>query len=212
MQKRNKGSIFVVSAPSGAGKTTLCEKILASMGNIRPSVSFTTRMPRKGEVHDRDYTFVGESEFRKMIDKGEFAEWAVVHGNLYGTSGKRLREIMDSGDDVLLDIDVQGARQIRESFASGVFVFVLPPSMEVLRKRLERRKSNTAEDIERRMRRAVDEIRDFTQYEYVIVNDVLKDSVKKLGAVIAADRLRTRRTDPDWVKEKFFGSGGKKWM
>jgi len=179
------------------------------MDNIRPSVSFTTRMPRKGEVHDRDYTFVGEKEFRAMIKRGEFAEWAVVHGNLYGTSGRRLREIMNSGCDVLLDIDVQGARQIRESFVSGVFVFVLPPSLKVLRERLEKRKSNTAEDIERRMRRAGDEIRDFTRYEYVIVNDTLKDSVKKLGAIIAADRLRTRRTDREWVKEKFLDSGGK---
>jgi guanylate kinase len=211
LQRKNKGGIFIVSAPSGAGKTTLCNKILDSTDNIRPSVSFTTRMPRKGEVHDRDYTFIGEREFRTMIKRGEFAEWAVVHGNLYGTSARRLREIMNSGCDVLLDVDVQGARQIRESFPSGVFVFVLPPSLEILRERLEKRKSNTAEDIERRMRRAVDEIRDYTRYEYVIVNHKLRDSVKLLGAIIAAERLRTRRTDPDWVKKKFFASGGKKW-
>ena len=138
-----------------------------------------------------------------MADRGEFVEWAAVHGNLYGTSKRRLEEIMNSGHDVLLDIDVQGARQIRDSFASGVFVFVLPPSMEVLRDRLEKRKSETAGDIERRLRRAVDEIRDYTLYEYVIVNDTLKDSVKRLGAIITADRLKTRRTDPDWIKENF---------
>lgn len=203
MQRRSRGSIFIVSAPSGAGKTTLCTKILGSMDNLSPSISFTTRTPRKGEVNDLDYTFVSEQEFRAMADRGEFVEWAVVHGNLYGTSKRRLEEIMNSGHDVLLDIDVQGARQIRDSFASGVFVFVLPPSMEVLRHRLEKRKSETAGDIERRLRRAVDEIRDYTLYEYVIVNDTLKDSVKRLGAIITADRLRTRRTDPDWIKEKF---------
>jgi guanylate kinase len=212
LQRKNKGSIFVVSAPSGAGKTTLCNKILKSTDNLLPSVSFTTRMPRRGEVPDRDYTFIGEREFRGMIERGEFAEWAVVHGNLYGTSARRLREIMNSGCDVLLDVDVQGARQIRKLFTSGVFVFVLPPSLEVLRERLEKRKSNTAEDIERRMRRAVDEIRDYIRYEYVIVNDTLKDSVKKLRSIIASDRLRTRRTDPDWVKKNFFASGGKKWI
>jgi guanylate kinase len=212
LPRKNKGSIFVVSAPSGAGKTTLCNKILNSTDNILPSVSFTTRMPRKGEVHDRDYTFIGEREFRTMIERGEFAEWAVVHGNLYGTSAGRLREIMTAGCDVLLDVDVQGARQIRKLFTSAVSVFVLPPSLEVLRERLEKRKSNTVEDIERRMRRAVDEIRDYTRYEYVIVNDTLRDSVKKLGAIIAAERLRTRRTDPDWMKDKFFVSGGKKWI
>lgn len=203
MQRRSRGSIFIVSAPSGAGKTTLCAKVLGSIDNLRPSVSFTTRTPRKGEVNDLDYTFVSEQEFRAMAERGEFVEWAVVHGNLYGTSKRRLEENMNSGHDVLLDIDVQGARQIRDSLASGVFVFVLPPSMEVLRDRLEKRKSETAEDIERRLRRAVDEIKDYTLYEYVIVNDTLKDAVKRLGAIITADRLRTRRTDPDWIKEKF---------
>lgn len=203
MQKRSRGSIFIISAPSGAGKTTLCTKILHSMDDLKPSVSFTTRTPRKGEVNNRDYTFVSEQEFRMMIGRGEFVEWATVHGNLYGTSRRRLEEIMDSGNDVLLDIDVQGARQIRSSYSAGVFVFVLPPSMEVLRERLEKRKSNTAEDIERRLRRAADEIKDYTSYEYVIVNDTLKESVKKLGAIITADRLRTRRTDPAWIKEKF---------
>ena len=106
MQKKSKGSLFIISAPSGAGKTTLCGKIMGSMDNLKLSVSFTTRAPRKGEVNDVDYTFVGEREFREMADRGDFVEWAKVHGNLYGTSRKRLEEIMDSGGDVLLDIDV----------------------------------------------------------------------------------------------------------
>ncbi len=203
MKKRHRGGIFVVSAPSGAGKTTLCTRILGSTANLKPSVSFTTRAARKGEVDDLDYTFVSEENFRAMIDRGEFAEWAEVHGNLYGTSRRRLDEIMDSGCDVLLDIDVQGARQIRGSFGAGVFIFVLPPSMEVLRQRLVERGSNTAEEVERRLRRAVDEIRDYTSYEYVIVNDELNDSVDKLGAIITAERLRTGRADPDWIREKF---------
>jgi guanylate kinase len=152
-KKRNKGSIFVISAPSGAGKTTLCKKILDEDGSIRPSVSYTTRAPRKDEVNDVDYTFVSEREFREMAEAGEFVEWAEVHGNLYGTSVRRLEELAAAGFDVLLDIDVQGARQIRGTFPDGVFVFVLPPSMTVLRQRLEQRGSNTKEDMEKRLNR-----------------------------------------------------------
>lgn len=203
MRKRSRGNIFIVSAPSGAGKTTLCNSIIEKLDNLRQSVSFTTRKPRKGETNDTDYTFVSEEEFKRMVDTGEFIEWAVVHGNLYGTSRKRLEEIMDSGADVLLDIDTQGARQIRDIYESGVFIFILPPSLEVLRSRLQSRNSNTEEEIETRLRRAIDEIRDYALYEYVIVNDILEDSVEKLRAVILADRQRSRRLDAALIRENF---------
>jgi guanylate kinase len=202
-KRKSKGSIFVISAPSGAGKTTICKKIAAADKAIRQSVSFTTRPPREGETNDEDYTFISEGEFREMAEKGEFVEWAAVHGNLYGTSRRRLEELVDAGFDALLDIDVQGARQIRNTFKDGVFVFILPPSMEVLRKRLGQRGSNTRADMERRLARATDEIRDYMHYDYVIVNDVLRAAVKALGAVIAAERLRSAKIDADWVKEIF---------
>jgi guanylate kinase len=202
-KRKNKGSIFVISAPSGAGKTTICKSIAASDEAVRQSVSFTTRPPREGEVNDMDYTFIGEQEFREMAEKGEFIEWAEVHGNCYGTSRRRLEELIDAGFDVLLDIDVQGARQIRKTFRAGVFVFILPPSMEVLRKRLGQRGSNTREDMERRLARAADEIRDYRHYDYVIVNNVLPAAISGLGAVIAAERLRSGKIDADWIKEIF---------
>jgi guanylate kinase len=203
LQRKSKGGIFVISAPSGAGKTTLCRKIIAKQGNFRPSVSFTTRPPRTGEVDGRDYTFVTERVFRNMVRRGEFVEWAEVHGNLYGTSKKRLKELMRAGYDVILDIDTQGARQIRNVFDAGVFIFIVPPSMKTLRERLDKRKSNTSADIERRLRRATGEIKDYKLYDYVIVNDVLNVALKSLEAVITAERLRTRRVDRRWIKENF---------
>jgi len=203
LKKRNRRSLFIISAPSGAGKTTLCKKIVHTVDNLKQSVSFTTRQPRKGEVDDVDYTFINRQKFMKMVERGDFIEWAEVHSNFYGTSRRRLQKIMDSGYDVLLDIDTQGAKQIRDARDEAVFVFILPPSMKVLRERLEKRKSNTREDIERRLRRAVDEIRDYRMYDYVIVNDLLADSVRKLEAVITAKRLSSNRIDPKWIKSNF---------
>ena len=203
MKKRNRRSLFIISAPSGAGKTTLCKKIVHTVDNLKQSVSFTTRQPRKGEVDDVDYTFINRQKFMKMVERGDFIEWAEVHSNFYGTSRRRLQKIMDSGYDVLLDIDTQGAKQIRDARDEAVFVFILPPSMKVLRERLEKRKSNTREDIERRLRRAVDEIRDYRMYDYVIVNDVLRNSLKRLETVIAAERLRNEKIDPGWIAKNF---------
>lgn len=203
MKKRNRKTLFIISAPSGAGKTTLCRKIVHTVDNLKLSVSFTTRQPRKGETDNIDYSFISRREFMKMVEKGDFIEWAEVHGNFYGTSRARLQELMDSGYDVLLDIDTQGAKQIAETRDESVFVFILPPSMKVLRERLEKRKSNTREDIERRLRRALDEIRDYRTYDYVIVNDVLRNSVKGFEAVIAAERLRSEKIEPGWIKKNF---------
>lgn len=196
----NKGSIFVVSAPSGAGKTTLCKQIIRIVDNIKPSVSFTTRPPRAGEVPDEDYCFVSEAEFRTMIDRGDFVEWALVHGNLYGTSRRQMEDLISAGYDVLLDIDTQGARQIRKFFNNGVYIFILPPSMTELKRRLEGRMSNSLEDMNRRLERAVDEIKEYYVYDYVIVNDILENSLKKLEAIIIAERLRSSKIDPQWIE------------
>jgi len=200
LEKRNSGGIFVVSAPSGAGKTTLCKQLVKTVDNIRTSVSFTTRQPRPGEIPDEDYNFVGEKEFRAMIDRGDFVEWARVHGNFYGTSRLKLEELVSAGYDVLLDIDTQGARQIRKVFDNAVSIFILPPSMKELKHRLEGRMSNSAEDMNRRLQRAVDEIMEYKMNDYVIVNDVINTSLKKLEAIIIAERLRSGKIDPQWIQ------------
>ncbi len=194
---------MVVSAPSGAGKTSLCQKLTTVLSNIRHSVSFTTRQPRKDEVNDRDYTFVSEEEFMRLEKAGEFVEWAKVHGNLYGTSGRRLEELRDQGIDVILDIDTQGARKIRQAHNDGVFIFILPPSMEALRERLEKRMSNSPREIEQRLKRASEEIRDYKMYNYVIVNSDFAEALTELKAIATAERRRTQRTDPKWVKDTF---------
>lgn len=199
--KKSKGSLFIVSAPSGAGKTTICKKIVDVMDNVRTSVSYTTRRPRQGEVEGEDYSFVSEKKFRVMIQKGEFVEWAEVHGNLYGTSRRRLEKMINDGFDVILDIDTQGAQQIKKTYGSGVFIFILPPSITELRERLEKRKSNTKEDMERRLRRASEEIRAYKMYDYVIVNDLLKSSLGKFEAIIVAEGQRSSKKDSAWIEK-----------
>jgi guanylate kinase len=201
---RNKGILFVISGPSGSGKTTLYKKAISALPNLKHSVSFTTRSPRTGEVNDKDYTFIDKDEFMAMVRKKDFAEWAEIHGELYGTSKKRLKEIIDSDIDAILDIDVQGAKQLREEFPGGVYIFVLPPSLEVLRERLERRMANAKREIEKRLKVAVAEIKRYGEYDYVIVNHVFDNAFEELASIIIANRARTERIKPQWVKENFF--------
>lgn len=200
MKTVNKGTLFIVSAPSGAGKTTLCKKIIDNVENLRQSVSYTTRKPRKNEVNNVDYFFVSAEQFKKMVDRRDFIEWAEVHGNLYGTSKKRLDNLINSGVDVILDIDTQGAKQIKKLHSGGVFIFILAPSMKVLRERLEKRKSNSKKDMAKRLKRAVEEIKEYKKYDYVIVNDTLQVSLSKLEAIILAERLKNKNIDPVWIK------------
>ncbi|MEW6674610.1 MAG: guanylate kinase [Nitrospirota bacterium] len=202
-EKKGRGSLFIVSAPSGAGKTTLCKKLNSVLPNLRHSISYTTRPPRRGEVSGRDYTFIDEDTFRLMIDRGEFAEWARVHGQLYGTSKKRIEELMDAGIDVILDIDTQGAMQIKERYKEGIYIFILPPTMKALRERLEKRMANSKDEIELRLRKAVDEIKDYHKYDYVIVNDNFKEALKELKAIIISDRVSTKRIDTLWIEDSF---------
>ncbi len=199
---RGRGTLVIVSAPSGAGKTTICKKISETLDDLKTSVSFTTRSARQEEVDGEDYCFISEKRFRNMIMRGEFVEWAEVHGNLYGTSRKRLEKIIASGDDVILDIDTQGARQIKKTYGGdGVFIFIMPPSMTELRKRLEKRMSNTPEDRERRLKRAVEEIREYKMYDYVIINDLLNSSLRKFEAIILAERQRSDKKDSAWIEK-----------
>ncbi|MGB9715621.1 MAG: guanylate kinase [Thermodesulfovibrionales bacterium] len=205
--KKNKGILFIVSGPSGAGKTTLYKEVASSLPNLRHSVSYTTRRPRPGEVNDRDYTFISREEFSEMIESGEFAEWAEIHGEFYGTSKKRLEDIMNSGIDVILDIDVRGASQLKEKYHGGVYIFVLPPSIEVLKERLEKRMADSKEEIEKRLRVASEEIKRYREYDYVIVNRVLEDALKELSAIIISKRLSSDRIDPDWIETNFLKGG-----
>ena len=194
----------MVSGPSGAGKTTLYRKAASSLPNLKHSVSYTTRRPRPGEVNDRDYTFINRDEFKGMIDRAEFAEWAEIHGKLYGTSKKRLEETMDSGIDAILDIDVQGAEQLKKKYQGGVYIFVLPPSLEVLGKRLQKRMVNSKEEIEKRLKVAAKEIKRYREYDYVIVNNILEDALKELSAIIISKRVSTERVDPQLIEMNFF--------
>jgi guanylate kinase len=202
-ERQSKGSLFVVSAPSGAGKTILCRKLVSSLPRLSFSVSYTTRQPRQGEVNDRDYTFISREDFRAIACKDGFIEWAEVHGQLYGTSRKRLEKLTDSGSDVILDIDTQGAMQIKEKFAMGTYVFVLPPSMEVLKQRLEQRMTDSREEIEKRIKRAVEEIKTYPKYDYVIINDRLEDALREFEAIIISHRASTKKINPFWVEERF---------
>jgi guanylate kinase len=201
--RKHRGNLFVVSAPSGAGKTTLLRKLAEKRPGARFSVSYTTRKPRPGEEDGRDYSFVSEEEFRAMARRGEFAEWAEVHGNLYGTSRERLEEMLEGGFDVLHDVDVQGAGQMRGAYPDAVYIFVLPPSRGALRERLAARGSDSEDAIKRRLRKAADEIRDYLSYDYVIVNDVFEEALKELDAVVEARGLDSRRVDPEWVRSNF---------
>ncbi len=202
-EKKNRGSLFIVSAPSGAGKTTLCRQVVSSLPNLKFSVSYTTRQPRQGEVNDRDYTFISREDFRSMADRGEFIEWAEVHRELYGTSRKRIEELMDSGNDVILDIDTQGAMQVKEKWREGVYIFVLPPSLEILGKRLEKRMTDSTEEIGKRLKKAVSEIKTFPRYDYVIINEIFEDALKEFEAIIISQRASTKMINPLWVEEKF---------
>lgn len=202
-KKKSKGSLFVVSAPSGAGKTTLCKKLTSLLPNLKHSVSYTTRPPRQGEVNDRDYTFINRKEFKLMVQSGEFLEWAKIHGEFYGTSTDRIQKLVRSGTDVILDIDTQGAQQLKKDYRGGVYIFVLPPSMEILEKRLEKRMANSQEEINKRIKRAVDEIKIYRKYDYVIINNIFEEAVKELKAIILSHRVSSKKIDPMWVKEMF---------
>jgi len=203
MKQMKQGSLFVISAASGTGKTTLCHKLCEILSSVSLSVSYTTRSPRDGEINDVHYTFVDEDEFRKMIDEGDFVEWAHVHGNFYGTSKKRLEGMIKSGVDVLLDIDVQGSRQIREYYAESVLIFVFPPSMFELKKRLVGRMSESEGAIEKRLKKAREEFYEYKKYDYVILNDCVDDAMKVLSSIITAERLRVSKADHEWIEETF---------
>jgi guanylate kinase len=183
-----RGTLFVLSAPSGAGKTTLRRAVLARFPGMTYSVSTTTRPPRPGEVDGRDYVFIPPAEFEAGIREGRWAEWAQVHGNYYGTSAQTLREAAEAGTDVLLDIDVQGARQIAQRFPECVTVFIMPPSFKALAQRLTGRGTDSPESVALRLRNARQEMEERHWYRHIVVNDELATAVEELSAIIASYR------------------------
>jgi guanylate kinase len=190
---RRRGTLFVVSAPSGAGKTTLCHELRQRLPGLAYSVSFTTRAPRAGEVDGRDFHFVTDDDFHRLHGEGAFAEWASVHGHLYATSARAVEGALAAGHDVLLDIDTQGAAQLRARYAEAVLVFVVAPSMAELEQRLRERRSDADVEIARRLGRAREEIALWRQYHYLIVNRDVKEAVEQLEAIVLAERTRTTR-------------------
>ena len=188
-----RGTLFVVSAPSGAGKTTLCREIRLRLPDLAYSVSVTTRAPRPGEVDGTDFRFVREAEFRAMLARDEFAEWATVHGNLYGTRARSLEDALALGRDVLLDIDTQGAAQLRARYPEAVLLFIVAPSMMELAQRLRERRSDAESEIARRLARAREEVKLWRSYDYLVVNRDLKEAADHLTAIITAERCRTAR-------------------
>jgi len=190
---KRRGTLVVVSAPSGAGKTTLCHEVRTLVPDLYYSVSYTTRAPRMGETNGTDFFFVTEGAFTAMRARDEFAEWAEVHGHLYGTPAKALESALGRGLDVLLDIDTHGARQLRQRYPEAVSVFIMAPSMAELEARLRERNSNSPGDIARRLSRAKEEIAAWRQYDYLIINRDVKDAVDQLATIIQAERCRTSR-------------------
>lgn len=198
-----RGILYIISAPSGAGKTTLCKQIVASVSGLWHSVSFTTRKPRPGEEHGREYFFIEEKLFHDMVARNEFLEYAHVYSNWYGTPRNPLMEKMAQGIDVLLEIDVQGALQMKKKVGDAVYIFILPPSMDILRARLQGRGSDSQEEIVRRLQKVKEEVWCFREYYYIVRNDDLTQSLRELQSIFVAERLKTKRMDMHWLEQSF---------
>lgn len=187
---QHPGNLFVVAAPSGAGKSSLVKALRSFDARVYPSVSHTTRAPRGQEKHGREYFFASEQEFDAMVANNAFVEWANVHGKRYGTSKKGIEDRLANGEDVLLEIDYQGALQVRESFPHAVLIFILPPSWEELRSRLENRGEDAPEVIEVRMKNAEVEMAQVEKFDFVIINELFESALFDLKAIIHAQRLK----------------------
>jgi len=195
------GTLFIISAPSGSGKSTLVNRLRSQVTDLDFSISYTTRARRPSEQQDREYHYISRAEFREMVDRGEFLEWAEVFGNYYGTACRSLIDAQAAGKDLLLDIDVQGAAQVREKMPGAVSIFLLAPDPETLARRLRERSrkegSLLEEEIARRLAKARSEIENYRQYRYILVNDILDDAVKALTAIVITERATRLGAPPD---------------
>jgi len=183
----------VVSAPSGGGKTTLCREVLGRMSNLAFSISHTTRPPRSNEVNGKNYFFISPQQFQEDLDKGRMAEWTEIYGNRYGTARKTIEDLFARGCDILFDIDEPGARQLKQAYPSVITVLVLPPSLPVLRQRLIERGTEQGAALERRLKRAAEEIEAMRWYDFVVINDTIAAAADQLQAIIISERCRRNR-------------------
>jgi len=188
-----KGIFIIVSAPSGAGKSSLCQRLMQAYPEIKFSVSYTSRPPRPNEINGKDYHFISRKEFKDRIDQGEFVEWVENYGHLYGSSRNVMKEFIQDGRDLLLDIEPRGAKKIKQEFKGGIYVFVLPPSRSELLKRLEKRGHETDEVIQKRFRQAENELKEISWYDYVIFNEDLETAVNQLISIYTAEKCKRSR-------------------
>lgn len=189
-----KGRLYIISAPSGAGKSTLCSMLINKYPAVRYSISYTTRAPRGNEQNGKEYFFINKAEFENMAANNDFLEWAEVHGNYYGTSKKQIDDALKQGIDIFLDIDPQGAMQLKKKLnGNATFIFIAAPSLQELKSRLEKRGTDKAENIALRLENAKKEVEYFNKYDYLIINDASDDAFKKLETVYLAEKLRTNQ-------------------
>jgi len=190
-----RGILFVVSSPSGGGKGTLIQRVLKQVPNLSYSVSYTTRAPRNGEVNGREYFFVTPEEFEAMVAANDFLEWAQVHSKLYGTARQQVVREVSEGRDIILEVDVQGAASVRQLVADAVSIFILPPSFAVLKQRLQARGTDSPEELDLRLRNAPTELKDYSAFQYVILNDDLDRAANQMTAIVHAERARLSRQE-----------------
>lgn len=198
---KRKHLLFILSAPSGAGKTSVYEKLLKEIDGLIPSISHTTRPPRSKEIHEKDYYFISRDEFKNKINANEFAEWNEYQGNYYGSSLENFSKVQTSGQDLLFDIDVNGASNIKKKFNNGIYIFILPPSINSLRERLIKRGADSREDIENRIKIAEKEMNQYIEYDYIVVNHKINETVRQISSIIFAERCR--RSNLTLTKEDF---------
>ncbi len=198
-----KGLLIVISGASGTGKGTVCKKLLADLPKVAYSISATTRIPRPGEVDGREYYFLSVEEFKTWIAEEKFLEYANVYGNFYGTPLNKIEERLNRGEDILLEIDVQGALNVKKKCPDGIYIFLLPPSLDELKRRIEGRGTENPESLARRLKNAVAEIKIGLQYDYVVVNDTIDNAAAQIKSILAAERLKVARNT-----DKFNFEGG----
>lgn len=198
---KKQGLLIVISGPSGTGKGTICKELLKD-GNLFLSVSITTRLPRQGEVDGESYYFYSKKDFERNIEENDFLEYAEVYGNFYGTPKSKVMERLDKGQDVILEIDIQGALKVKENFEEGVFIFILPPSMEELKNRIIKRGSETPESLMTRFKSAYKEINYLSKYNYAVVNDTVEEAANKIRSIIAAEKCRVDRIKENLLDSK----------
>ncbi|MGL5245891.1 MAG: guanylate kinase [Sarcina sp.] len=202
MNNMNKGVLIVISGPSGAGKGTICKALLEKNEDIVISVSATTRNPRVGEVDGVNYHFLNKEQFLRKVEEDDFLEWAEVYGNYYGTPKSNVEKLLEEGKDVILEIDIQGALKVKDKAKEGVFIFILPPSMEELKQRIIKRGSETPESLMTRFKSAYQEINYVSKYNYAVVNDNVEDAVHKIESILAAEKCRVDRLKETILESK----------